>query len=542
MRGFEVSLSRTFLFSPLPHSPLSPILPSPPFSPLPHSPLSPILPSPPFSPLPHSPLSPILPSPPFSPPSLLLLPSLPPCAASSWKGEVGCGAGSSEVGCGAGSSEVGCGAGSSEVGCGAGSSEVGCGAGSSEVGCGAGSSEVGCGAGSSEVGCGAGSSEVGCGAASSEVGCGAGSSEVGCGAASGEVGCGAGSSEVGCGAGSSEVGCGAGSSEVGCGAGSSEVGCGASSSEVGCGAGSSEVGCGAGSSEVGCGAGSSEVGCGAGSSEVGCGAASSEVGCGAGSSEVGCGAGSSEVGCGAGSSEVGCGAGSSEVGCGAGENGGLGAFWWEGLSGPQLRNMCPGVFKLVSFGHVKASPRALYELLKEGGPVLVFPGGSKETCRLKGERYQLRWGMGEGNRGSSSSGDGGMMRMASKLNAIIVPFALVGADDAFDIALDRNDLLASPLGKPFRSLYESLSLDPDTDISPVTTLPGTSLPSLIPLPSRLERVYFYFGTPIDFKNLPPSAIKSVACVLVSSHISIDDSFPSHAPLSPSLRFHPPSFF
>ncbi|CAI5459636.1 unnamed protein product, partial [Closterium sp. Yama58-4] len=162
------------------------------------------------------------------------------------------------------------------------------------------------------------------------------------------------------------------------------------------------------------------------------------------------------------------------------------------------------------FGHVKASPRALYELLKEGGPALVFPGGSKETCRLKGEKYQLRWGMGEGSRGSSgssSSGDGGMMRMAAKLNAIIVPFAMVGADDAFDIALDRNDLLASPIGKPFRSLYESLSLDPDTDISPVTTVPGTNFPSLIPLPSRLERVYFYFGTPIDFKNLQPSAIK-----------------------------------
>ncbi|CAI5990242.1 unnamed protein product, partial [Closterium sp. NIES-65] len=161
-----------------------------------------------------------------------------------------------------------------------------------------------------------------------------------------------------------------------------------------------------------------------------------------------------------------------------------------------------------SFGHVKASPRALYELLKEGGPALVFPGGSKETCRLKGERYQLRWGIGEGNRGSSGgSGDGGMMRMAAKLNAIIVPFAMVGADDAFDIALDRNDLLASPLGKPFRSLYESLSLDPDTDISPVTTIPGTNFPSLIPLPSRLERVYFYFGTPIDFKDLPPSTLQ-----------------------------------
>ncbi|CAI5495040.1 unnamed protein product, partial [Closterium sp. Naga37s-1] len=99
---------------------------------------------------------------------------------------------------------------------------------------------------------------------------------------------------------------------------------------------------------------------------------------------------------------------------------------------------------LESFGHVKPSPRALYELLQEGGPALVFPGGSKETCRLKGEKYQLWWGPDESSRGrtgtrssgtrstsdTSSSGDGGMMRMAAKLNTIIVPFAMVGADDA----------------------------------------------------------------------------------------------------------------
>ncbi|GJP71321.1 hypothetical protein CLOP_g8635 [Closterium sp. NIES-67] len=176
---------------------------------------------------------------------------------------------------------------------------------------------------------------------------------------------------------------------------------------------------------------------------------------------------------------------------------------------------------LESFGHVKPSPRALYNLLKEGGPVLVFPGGSRETCRLKGEKYQLMWGAdaGKSSRSRRSSdrregasqqtvhGDSGLIRMAAKLDTIIVPFAMVGADDAYDIAADRSDILSSPIGPPVRGLYESLNLNPATDVSPMTVLPGTSLPSLIPLPSRLERVYFYFGTPIDFKELPPSAIK-----------------------------------
>jgi hypothetical protein len=52
---------------------------------------------------------------------------------------------------------------------------------------------------------------------------------------------------------------------------------------------------------------------------------------------------------------------------------------------------------------------------------LLFPGGAKEVNKRVGQEYQLFW---------KESPD--FVRLAARCGAIIVPFAAVGADDAYD--------------------------------------------------------------------------------------------------------------
>ncbi|KAK9823578.1 hypothetical protein WJX72_003968 [[Myrmecia] bisecta] len=140
------------------------------------------------------------------------------------------------------------------------------------------------------------------------------------------------------------------------------------------------------------------------------------------------------------------------------------------------------------YGAVKASPMAAYRLLKEKQAVLLFPGGGREVNKRKGEAYQLQW---------RDSPD--FVRLAAKLKAIIVPFAALGADDAFDLALDTDEILGSPLLGPLaRALLARVdpALDPAETVFPISKLPYTGLPSLVPIP-KPERLYFRFLPAID---------------------------------------------
>ncbi|CAK9229154.1 unnamed protein product [Sphagnum troendelagicum] len=139
------------------------------------------------------------------------------------------------------------------------------------------------------------------------------------------------------------------------------------------------------------------------------------------------------------------------------------------------------------YGNVKSSKFAAYRLLKEGESVLLFPGGAREVCKRKGEEYKLLW---------KPTVD--FVRMASSHKAIIVPFALLGADEAYKILLDGDDILASPLGPLVQAVYDQLKLSTDS-IYPLTGLPVLGLPSLIPVPS-IERIYIHFADPIDTAN------------------------------------------
>ncbi|KAH9564058.1 hypothetical protein CY35_04G004500 [Sphagnum magellanicum] len=139
------------------------------------------------------------------------------------------------------------------------------------------------------------------------------------------------------------------------------------------------------------------------------------------------------------------------------------------------------------YGSVKASKFAAYKLLKEGEDVLLFPGGSREVCKRRGEEYKLMW---------KPTVD--FVRMASRLNAIIVPFGILGADEAYKIIFDGDDMLRSPIGPLLRALYAQLQISTD-NIYPLTALPFLNLPSIIPIPS-IERIYIHFGKSIDTSN------------------------------------------
>lgn len=107
-----------------------------------------------------------------------------------------------------------------------------------------------------------------------------------------------------------------------------------------------------------------------------------------------------------------------------------------------------------------------------------------QVNKRKGEKYNLIW---------KDKPD--FVRMAAKTNALIIPFAAVGGDDAFEIAMDTDEVLSNPVLGPLakrvsKQVFKGTPLeDSDDAISPITKLPGLGLPSLLPLP-KLERLYF----------------------------------------------------
>jgi 1-acyl-sn-glycerol-3-phosphate acyltransferase len=151
---------------------------------------------------------------------------------------------------------------------------------------------------------------------------------------------------------------------------------------------------------------------------------------------------------------------------------------------------------LEGFGVVDGSPESCAELMDAGKSIVVFPGGGREVFRRKGEKYQLLWKQ-----------RAGFARMAAEHRYPIVPFASVGADDCFDIVVDGNDLLRSPL----RPIIERLN--PGKDMIP-PLLRGIGLS---PLP-RPERFYFHFGEPIETAHLEGKSDDAAAVFTVREQV------------------------
>ncbi|MFO0691978.1 MAG: 1-acyl-sn-glycerol-3-phosphate acyltransferase [Polyangiales bacterium] len=129
---------------------------------------------------------------------------------------------------------------------------------------------------------------------------------------------------------------------------------------------------------------------------------------------------------------------------------------------------------LTRFGVVDGTRENCRALMQHGECVLVFPGGAREVAKRRGEKYKLLWG----NRL-------GFAKMAIENGCTVVPYATVGGEEMFDILVDGDDLLASPLGK----VVTKLDLRQDALVPLVKGVGPTPIP-------RPERFYYQFEPPI----------------------------------------------
>ncbi|MEU6828086.1 lysophospholipid acyltransferase family protein [Nocardia beijingensis] len=147
----------------------------------------------------------------------------------------------------------------------------------------------------------------------------------------------------------------------------------------------------------------------------------------------------------------------------------------RGLAENVLINV-PGVRHLLHhYGAVRGTRSNCLSLLRRGEAVMVFPGGGREAVRRKNEKYLLKW-----------EGRSGFARMAIEAGAPIVPVAMIGVDDAYDIVVDGDH----PLLRPLRWTVEALGLSRDLTPPLIRGLGPTVIP-------RPERFYFSAGAPID---------------------------------------------
>ena len=134
-------------------------------------------------------------------------------------------------------------------------------------------------------------------------------------------------------------------------------------------------------------------------------------------------------------------------------------------------------------GGVEGTRENCSELMQRGEHIMVFPGGAREVSKRKGEQYQLTW-----------KRRTGFCKMAIKHGYNVVPFASVGPDDMYDILVDAEDVIHSPLGRLLRKtglLEKNGFLRGGDVIMPLTRgIAFTALP-------RPERFYFSIGDEID---------------------------------------------
>ena len=134
---------------------------------------------------------------------------------------------------------------------------------------------------------------------------------------------------------------------------------------------------------------------------------------------------------------------------------------------------------LEAFGVVDGTRENCAELMRAGESILVFPGGAREVAKRRGEKYKLVW-----------KERLGFARMAIENGCTIVPFSAVGLEDAYDIVMDADELLATPLG----ALFRRFGLREDALLPVVKGIGPTPLP-------RPQRLYFRLGPAVPTAGL-----------------------------------------
>lgn len=132
-------------------------------------------------------------------------------------------------------------------------------------------------------------------------------------------------------------------------------------------------------------------------------------------------------------------------------------------------------------GMIQASREACAVLMRRKAHIMVFPGGTREICKQKGEEYQLIW-----------KRRLGFARMAIDAGYDIVPVASYGGEETYNILWDSNDIMKSPIGYWLKkSGIADKYLKGGELIPPIASgIAGTMLP-------KPERLLIMVGDAID---------------------------------------------
>jgi len=128
---------------------------------------------------------------------------------------------------------------------------------------------------------------------------------------------------------------------------------------------------------------------------------------------------------------------------------------------------------LTMGGMVRGTRENVRAMMRDGQNILVFPGGADEVFKARGQDYRLMW-----------KERLGFARLAIEFGYPIVPFAAVGAEEMYHVVVDSRTPVAAQVSALMRRLV-GLPLPP--------LVRGVG-PTLLPRP---ERLYFWFGNPID---------------------------------------------
>lgn len=154
-----------------------------------------------------------------------------------------------------------------------------------------------------------------------------------------------------------------------------------------------------------------------------------------------------------------------------------------------------GIFS--DYGAVIGSRENCETLMKQKQHILVFPGGTNEMLKNKGEEYKLIW-----------KERYGFAKLAIENGYPIIPISGLGGDELFDIVIDKEEIMDSKLGEWLEDngIAEKYFKNGE-HIPPLVKGIG---PTLIPKP---KKIYYQFGEPLSTemygKQATPANLKDL---------------------------------
>ena len=136
-------------------------------------------------------------------------------------------------------------------------------------------------------------------------------------------------------------------------------------------------------------------------------------------------------------------------------------------------------------GGVPGSRKNCAQLMEQGEHILVYPGGTREVCKRKGEENKLIW-----------KNRKGFARMAMQFGYPIIPVSVLGGDKMYEIIKDGNDIMNSSIWSVLKQTGLAQKFFKNGDhIPPIVKGIG-----LTPIP-RPVRLNHYYGKPVETKHL-----------------------------------------